>query len=252
MNGFQVLIPARYASSRLPGKVLLPLAGRPLIEHVHRAARRSGASGVYVATDDARVLEVCERFGARVVLTAADHLTGTDRVAEAVAQLGLGEDEIVVNLQADEPLTPPECLAMVAEDLRRYRGAAIATVCTPIRSAADLHNPNVVKVVMDRDGYALYFSRAPIPWNREEFVNNPGGLPAGGHYRHLGIYAYRVGYLKALAALPSAPAEVAEKLEQLRALYHGAKIHVSVVPEPIPPGVDAADDLARVEKLLQD
>ncbi len=250
MSRFQVIIPARYSSTRLPGKVLLPIAGRPLVEHVHRVALASGAAAVHIATDDERVRAACEKFGARVLMTATDHATGTDRLAECVQALALAPETIVVNLQGDEPLTPPAALARVAAALERDDLASIATLCTPIRTAQELHSPNAVKVVFDRGGYAQYFSRAPIPFDRDAFARAPTGLPDGPYYRHLGLYAYRAGYLTKLAALPPAPAETAEKLEQLRALHDGARIHVGVMADNIPAGVDTDADIARVERLL--
>ena len=250
MTGFSIIIPARYESSRLPGKVLLPLAGKPMIEHVHRVAVASGAHRVLVATDDPRVEQACHEFDADVMLTAADHESGTDRLAECVRRLQLADDEVVVNLQGDEPLMPPSQVSRVAAALMEHSSASIATLCSVISSGHELHDPNAVKVVMDRDGFALYFSRAPIPWDRDAFAADPASLSEATAYRHVGIYAYRVGYLKKLASLPPAQLEVSEKLEQLRALADGARIHVSVVTEPIPAGLDTPDDLERVAALL--
>ncbi|MDJ0655884.1 MAG: 3-deoxy-manno-octulosonate cytidylyltransferase [Xanthomonadales bacterium] len=250
MTGFSVIIPARYESSRLPGKVLLPLAGKPMIEHVHGVALASGARRVLVATDDSRVEQACRGFGAEVMLTGADHQSGTDRLAECVQRLELADDEVVVNLQGDEPLMPPSQVNRVAAALLEHGDASIATLCSVITSGAELHDPNAVKVVMDRNGFALYFSRAPIPWDRDAFTADPTALSGATAYRHIGIYAYRAGYLKTLSALPPAPLEVSEKLEQLRALADGARIHVSVVTEAIPAGVDTRSDLQRVEALL--
>lgn len=248
MTAFQVIIPARYDSTRLPGKVLRPIAGRALIEHVHRVALATGAAAVHVATDDERVAAACRGFGARVLMTSPAHPTGTDRIAECVARLGLADDTIVVNLQGDEPLTPPAALVTVAAALEREREAAIATLCIPIGDPAEVHNPNAVKVVFDRCGMALYFSRAPIPFARDRTAAD--SPPHGLWFRHLGVYAYRAGYLKEAATLAPAPAEQAEKLEQLRWLHHGARIHVSVVAAAIPPGVDTEEDLERVARVL--
>ncbi len=248
MTGFQVIIPARYDSTRLPGKVLRPIAGRALIEHVHRVARAAGPAAVHVATDDERVAAACRGFGARVLMTSAAHTTGTDRIAECVERLGLADEVIVVNLQGDEPLTPPAALVTVAQALEREPEAAVATLCTGIVDSSEVRNPNAVKVVFDQRGMALYFSRAPIPFQRDRVAADGG--PPGLWFRHLGVYAYRAGFLKKAAALAPAPAEQAEKLEQLRWLHHGARIHVSVVAQAIPPGVDTEEDLARVARVL--
>ncbi len=248
---FRVAIPARYAASRLPGKPLRELAGRPLIEHVYRRARESGAREAVVATDDTRVREIAESFGARVVMTAADHRSGTERLAEAVERLGWGEEEIVVNLQGDEPLMPPALLRQVAVDLAAHPEAEIATLCARIHAAEELFAPEVVKVVVDERGYALYFSRAPIPWDRDAFGAG-GGTPylRGEHLRHVGLYAYRVGYLARHARLGHSPLEHTESLEQLRALWHGIPVHVALAEETPGPGVDTEADLERAAALL--
>ena len=246
---FHVLIPARYQSVRLPGKVLRPIAGRPMLAHVHDAARAAGATNVWVATDDRRVAEACGEFGATAVMTG-QHESGSDRIAEAAARLGLPDEAIVVNLQGDEPLMPPAAIREVAMQLAGSDDG-MATLCTPIRSADDLFNPNVVKVVMDERGRALYFSRAPIPWDRDRFGATPEVLgEAGQWYRHVGLYAYRLGFLQRLTAAPVCMLERVERLEQLRAMFLGERIGVHVHPEPIPAGVDVEDDIARVEQAL--
>ncbi len=249
--GFCVVIPARYGSTRLPGKPLLEIAGRPMIRHVWERAVASAAEEVVIATDDPRVARCAEDFDARVCLTGGHHRSGSDRIAEVLEQLAWPEERIVVNLQGDEPCTPPALLNQVAEDLAEHSGAAMTTLAEPIRERADLFDPDVVKVVTDAEGYALYFSRAPIPWHRDEFLE--GDLPLPKHTdfrRHLGIYAYRAGFLRRYVNWSPAPLELAESLEQLRVLWHGERIHVSRAVEAPGPGVDTRDDLARVEALL--
>lgn len=235
---FSVIIPARYASTRFPGKPLVDLAGKPMVVRVCERAAQSGAAGVHVATDDERIASAVEAHGFKVVMTRADHASGTDRLAEAAAQLRLGEEQIVVNVQGDEPLIEPKLIRQVAD---RLAAADMATACHAIHDAASLTNPNVVKVVLDASGHALYFSRSRIPYPRER--ESPC-------YRHAGIYAYRVGFLKRYAALAPAPLEKAEALEQLRALWHGHRIAVVVSETDIPPGVDTPQDLEAVRRML--
>lgn len=246
---FKVVIPARYASMRLPGKPLLDIAGRTMIEWVMAAATRSGANEVLVATDDARI---AQRVGASAVMTLATHQSGTDRIAEVARTRGWDERAIVVNVQGDEPLLPPELINRVAALLEQHSDADIATLCTPFGSLREFLDPNAVKVVMRSDGSALYFSRAPIPFARE---GAPQGIASQtsfqGAYRHLGLYAYRVGALARLSALPPSELETIEKLEQLRALQAGMKIMLSVVAEPPPAGVDTLEDLERVRSVLR-
>lgn len=249
--GFHVIIPARYASTRLPGKPLLDIAGKPMLQHVCERAMESGAASVTVATDDSRILEAVQSFGATACLTSAEHTSGTERLAEAAGLLGLGDEEIVVNLQGDEPLMPPVLLAQVAEILEGDHGADMSTLCTRIHTAAELFDPHVVKVVMDRLGNALYFSRAVIPWDRDAFAVTTEELPEQAiHYRHLGIYAYRVGFLEAYVKKAACDLERMESLEQLRVLWHGGRIHVAEASEVPGPGVDTAEDLERVRALL--
>lgn len=249
---FTVLIPARYGATRFPGKPLHLLAGRPMIQHVVERARESGARKIVVATDDARIRTVCESFGAEVCMTSDQHRSGTDRLAEVARTLRMAEDEIVVNLQGDEPLMPPQLLTQVAQALHDHRDAAIATLCVPIGNANELHNPNVVKVVTDRFGYALYFSRATIPWARDAFAAQPNAIPDDvRHFRHLGIYAYRAKFLTEFTRLEPAPPELAESLEQLRALWHGHRVHVSVASDVPPPGVDTPEDLVAAEQRIK-
>ncbi len=246
---FRVAIPARYASTRLPGKPLLPLAGEPMLAHVYRRALESGAEAVVIATDDERIAHVAHQLGAPVCMTSPHHASGTDRLAEVVEQLGWDESCIVVNLQGDEPLMPPALIRQTAELLAAYPEAGLATLCTLIQHPGELFDPNVVKVVRDAQGFASYFSRAPIPWQRDYFaLHGQTSLPAEvTFYRHLGLYAYRAGVLRRYPQLALAPTEQGESLEQLRALWHGIRIQVAVANCAPPPGVDTAEDLARAE-----
>ncbi|MEW6168826.1 MAG: 3-deoxy-manno-octulosonate cytidylyltransferase [Pseudomonadota bacterium] len=246
---FRVVIPARLGSTRLPRKVLRTLAGRPLLHHVWEAACSAGAEAVVIATDSTEVLDACGAFGADVQMTSAQHQSGTDRVAEIARTRGWAQDAIVVNLQGDEPLMPPQLLRHAARLLAEDGTAQLASLCHPIHAVDEWLSPNVVKVVMDRRGHALYFSRAPIPHLRDGAPAAPR-FPAGLAYRHIGLYAYRVGALAGLSALPPAPLEACEALEQLRALTHGLAIRMGIVDEPPPRGVDTEDDLAAVAALL--
>ncbi|MBM5811589.1 MAG: 3-deoxy-manno-octulosonate cytidylyltransferase [Gammaproteobacteria bacterium] len=248
---FRVVIPARYAATRLPGKPLAPLAGQPMFRHVHALACASGAGEVIIATDDERIATVARDFGAAVELTGPDHACGTDRIAEVAGRRGWPEDAIVVNVQADEPLLPPALVAQVARLLEADPAAAMATLATPLRSLAEYLDPNVVKVAVRADGQALYFSRAPIPWRRD---TAPAGLASqtdcSAARRHLGLYAYRVGALRAIAAAPSSPLEQLERLEQLRALELGFAIRVADAEAVPGRGVDTPEDLAAVAAVL--
>lgn len=251
MTNFRVVIPARYAASRLPGKPLREVAGRTLLEHVYRVGCASGAAEVVVATDDERVIDAASAFGARVCLTSKDHQTGTDRLAEVAVHYGWPDDAIVVNLQGDEPLLPPDLLPRVAEALSAEPSAGVATLCAPVASVAEVFDPNVVKVVRDRAGFALYFSRAPIPWQRGAFSEGPPQqLATGQWWRHIGIYSYRVATLCKFAKFSVDPIESCEMLEQLRALRGGIRIRVLETASVPPAGVDTEADLMRVEKIL--
>ncbi|WP_439888157.1 3-deoxy-manno-octulosonate cytidylyltransferase [Pseudomonas sp. MBLB4123] len=251
-TAFTVVIPARYASSRLPGKPLQQIAGKPMIQHVWEQACKSGAQQVVVATDDARIVEACRGFGAAVQLTRPDHNSGTDRLAEVASALGLAADAIVVNVQGDEPLIPPAIIDQVAANLAANPQAAIATLAEPIDEVSALFNPNVVKVASDASGLALTFSRAPLPWARDAFAVDRQQLPAGVPYRrHIGIYAYRAQFLHDFVAWGPCWLENTECLEQLRALWHGVRIHVADALQAPPAGVDTADDLERVRRLLE-
>lgn len=244
-----VIIPARYASTRLPGKPLLDLGGQPMIVRVVEAARRCGAERVVVATDDTRIHAAVTRFGAEAVMTRADHASGTDRLAEAIGMLGLDDDAIVVNLQGDEPLMDAALLRQVAGALAARPDAGMATACHAIASREEFLNPNVVKVVTDHQGYALYFSRAPIPWPRDAMAGKATApLKA---FRHIGLYAYRAGFVARYAAWPACPLEVTESLEQLRVLWQGGKIAVVEADQAPPGGVDTPEDLERVRAVFK-
>lgn len=240
-----LVIPARYASSRLPGKPLRELAGKPLIQHVHERALAADFATVLVATDDERIRRVCEGFGAQVAMTASTHETGSDRLAEVVQQQGWSDDTIVVNLQGDEPLTPVVNLHQLAKNLADYPQASMATLATPITHADDFTNPNIVKVVRDEQGLALYFSRAPIPFQRDAGIDLEKYA-----LRHIGMYAYRAGFLKAFAGMQPSLPEQLEKLEQLRALSHGYRIHVDIAAEIPGAGVDTEEDALKVSAIL--
>lgn len=246
--GFTVLIPARRASTRLPDKPLADLGGKPMVVRVAERARRSGATQVCVAADDTAILDACAAHGVPALLTRTDHASGTDRLAEASAQLGLGADAIVVNVQGDEPLIDPALIDAVAALLRARSDAAMATAAHPIASVDEFRNPNVVKVVLDAWQTALYFSRAPVPWWRDGFAHGVVTLPSPAPLRHIGLYAYRVGFLQRFPTLAAAPLEQIEALEQLRALWHGERIAVHVSAEAPGPGVDTPEDLARVRR----
>jgi 3-deoxy-manno-octulosonate cytidylyltransferase (CMP-KDO synthetase) len=248
---FIVVIPARHASTRLPGKMLADIGGRPMVVHVAERARASGAAEVIVATDHESIAAAVTRHGFTALMTRTDHASGTDRIAEVAAQRGYATETIVVNVQGDEPMIEPTLISAAAQQLTDRPDAAIATLAFPIADAAEFKNPNVVKVVLDKNGYALYFSRALIPYARDAFAGGidtlPPGLPA---HRHIGLYAYRAGYLASYARMSPAPLEHFEALEQLRALWQGHRITVAVAPAAPHAGVDTAEDLLRVRTLL--
>ncbi|MFV1973136.1 MAG: 3-deoxy-manno-octulosonate cytidylyltransferase [Thiohalobacterales bacterium] len=249
---FKVVIPARFASSRLPGKPLLELAGRPMLQHVHERATGSGADEVVIATDDERVEAAARRFPADVCMTSAEHTSGTERLAEVAAARGWGDDTMIVNLQGDEPLMPAILIDQVASDLAAHEPASITTLAYPLESSINETDPHVVKVVLDREGYAMYFSRAPVPWHRDLHETGSGMAGVQPVLHHVGLYAYRAGFLKHYSELEPSPLEVFEKLEQLRVLWHGYRIHVGITTEVPGPGVDTAEDLALVERLMQE
>lgn len=249
---FKVVIPARYASSRLPAKPLLDIGGKPMVVCVAQQALASGAEEVVVATDHVDIFNTVERFGFKAVMTREDHLSGTDRIAEVAAHFKWLDDVLVVNVQGDEPLINPKLIGQVATDLNAHPQASIATLCHAIHDKETMLNPNVVKVVTDAQGYAMYFSRAPIPYPRDVFAHSQE-LPLDiSIYRHVGIYAYRASFLHAYANLRPALIEQCEALEQLRAMWHGHKISVSISDEAPASGVDTHQDLERVRKIVAD
>lgn len=245
-QNFHVVIPARFASSRFPGKPLVLLAGRTVLEHVWRQAGKSRAADVVVATDDERVAAAARGMGADVLMTRDSHRSGTERAAEVAQVRGWADDDVVVNVQGDAPLIPPSAIDQVAELLAAWPGAAIATLCTPIWAIEDYLSAHVVKVVCDRDGRALYFSRSPIPATSH---SGPGDVP--GSFRHVGLYAYRAGALRRVAAAPPCALEVSESLEQLRALWLGLEIRVALARDLLGPDVDTPEDLDRAAEFLR-
>jgi 3-deoxy-manno-octulosonate cytidylyltransferase (CMP-KDO synthetase) len=248
--GYTVLIPARLASTRLPDKPLADIAGKPMVVRVAERALRSKASRVVVAADSDAIVQACRAHGVEAVLTRGDHPSGSDRLAEASRLLALAPDDVVVNVQGDEPLISPLLIDAVAALLEQRPGADMSTAAHPIGDLAEFTNPNVVKAVLDANGHALYFSRAPIPWWRDGFAGGVSQLPVPAPLRHIGIYGYRVAFLQRFPALPQAPVEVCEALEQLRALWHGHRIAVHVSAEAPGPGVDTPADLERVRLLF--
>jgi 3-deoxy-manno-octulosonate cytidylyltransferase (CMP-KDO synthetase) len=248
--GFTVLIPARLASTRLPDKPLADIAGLPMVVRVAQRAEQSSAAQVVVAADSERIADACSRHGVRVVLTRPDHPSGSDRLAEACEHLGLAGDDVVVNVQGDEPLIAPALIDAMAQLLAERREASMSTAAHPITSVAEFTNPNVVKVVLQADGLALYFSRAPIPWWRDGFAQGVQSLPDPAPLRHVGIYGYRAGFLRAFPKMAQAPLETCEALEQLRALWHGHRIAVHVTQSAPGAGVDTPEDLERVRRVF--
>lgn len=254
---FTVVIPARYSSQRLPGKPLEMIAGQTMVERVYRCAQKSEAQRVIVATDDERIEKVVREFGAEVVMTSNDHPSGTDRLQEVATSLKLNDEDIIVNVQGDEPLIPAAVINQVARNLARNPEASAATLSETIVGSHEVFNPNAVKVVKDNKGLALYFSRAPMPWGRDLFLNQEGWLakgelPVGVYQRHIGIYAYRVALLHEYVSWPPAELEQIEKLEQLRILAMGKKIHVEKACEKVPGGVDTPADLERMRALFSE
>jgi 3-deoxy-manno-octulosonate cytidylyltransferase (CMP-KDO synthetase) len=253
MSDFYAVIPARHASTRLPGKPLADIHGKPMVVRVAERAAASGAAGVWVATDHTGVAAAVTAAGVAVVMTSPDCASGSDRLAEVAERLGWPDNAVVVNVQGDEPLIDPALIQAVAMALFQHPDAAMATLSHPLHDAAEAFNPNVVKVVTDKNGYALYFSRAPIPWARDAWMGAPPsalpeGLPIG---RHIGLYAYRVGFLKSYPTLARPAIEAFESLEQLRALWHGYRIVVIEAGQAMPPGVDTPEDLEKVRALYQ-
>ena len=249
---YTVIIPARFASSRLPGKPLADIGGKPMIQHVYEQAKKSTAITVVIATDDARVESAAKDFGGEVCMTSADHESGTDRLQEVCQKLGLADDEIVVNVQGDEPFIPPSVITQVANNLTDNTSASAATLSEPITSIDTVFDSNAVKVVSDNTGMALYFSRASIPWVRDNFDSATPVLPENDLVqRHIGIYAYKVSLLNKFVSWSPAMLEQNEKLEQLRILANGERIHVAQAIEDVPGGVDTPEDLIRVNEIYQ-
>jgi len=249
---FKVVIPARYSSTRLPGKPLLNIADKPMIVHVCERAQEADADEIVVATDDDRIFQVVSNLGFKAVMTRADHQSGTERIAEVARLCGWAGDEIIVNLQGDEPLIPPAYISEAAEALAGQNQAGIATLAAQINDPEEVFNPNAVKVVLDKMGYALYFSRAPIPWERDTFTRS-GGEPSGKmpYLRHIGMYAYTVDFLNRYCLWDASLLESVESLEQLRILWHGESIKVHIVDKTPAAGVDTQEDLIRVEQVLR-
>ena len=252
---FSVIIPARLNSVRLPKKVLLDIAGKPMIERVFDRAKESGALNVIVATDSEEIADIAENFGAQVCMTESTHQSGTERLAEAVAKLGFDEEDIIVGLQADEPLMPPQLILQLAHNLAEHDHVKAATLATKLKTPEELFNPNVVKVVLNHRHYAMTFSRAPMPWDRDQFadiktIDLQKIKLSDVYFRHIGMYAYRAGFLETYANWPICALEKTESLEQLRILWNGYKIHVGVTDAVIPAGVDTQADLDRVRQGL--
>ncbi|OOF51800.1 3-deoxy-manno-octulosonate cytidylyltransferase [Rodentibacter genomosp. 1] len=249
---FTVIIPARFASSRLLGKPLADIAGKPMIQHVFEKAQQSGANRVIIATDNEKVAEVAQSFGAEVCMTSEQHNSGTERLAEVVEKLTISDDEIIVNIQGDEPLIPPVIVRQVAENLAKFK-VNMATLAVKIHEPEELFNPNVVKVLTDKEGYVLYFSRSVIPYDRDQFMDlqDVANVTLTDVYlRHIGIYAYRAGFIKKYVQWAPTQLENLEKLEQLRVLWYGERIHVELAKEVPAVGVDTAEDLEKVRSIL--
>lgn len=246
---FRVIIPVRFNSARLPGKPLLDIAGKPMIQHVYERAKDSGAESVVIATDSDEIATVAEGFGAKVCMTLPDHQSGTERLSEAVEALEYDDDEIIVNVQGDEPLIDPALISQVARDLSEHEPVKVASICEPLQSVEDLTNTHVVKVVLNRRSFAMYFSRSPIPW--QSAISHHAQIDLSENYfRHVGLYAYRVGVLKDYINWTESPYEALESLEQLRVLWNGHKIHMSVSNKKLAPGVDTQEDLDRVRAIM--
>jgi len=256
---FNVVIPARHASTRLPGKMLLNMGGKPMIQHVYERASQSGAERVIIATDHESIVDAVKGFSGEVILTSSVHRSGTERIAEVVDKLGFEDNAIIVNVQGDEPLIEPQLIRSVAENLAQKPDASIATVATPIKLSADFENPNIVKVVLDKDSFALYFSRASIPWPRDSYMEKEFkelsdddltnfSVP---FYRHIGMYAYTARFVKTYVTLPPSPLEKIESLEQLRALFNGYRISVLVVDKTEGIGVDTREDYDKVKDIIE-
>lgn len=252
MNPYKIVIPARFSSTRLPGKPLIKLAGKPMIQHVYERARATGVEDIVIATDDDRIEAIAKAFGAEVVMTSPDHENGTERIAEVARIKGWSQDSVIVNLQGDEPLIPQSLIALTAQGLIDHPEAGMSSLCTPLTVDADVFSPNVVKVVLDKQNFAMYFSRASIPWDRDAYSgdldNMTKKMPV---YRHIGMYGYRVSFLNQYTQMEACALEATESLEQLRALWYGVKIHMAVIEQAPGHGVDTLEDVKRVEHELE-
>lgn len=247
---FRVIIPVRLDSTRLPGKPLLDIHGKPMVQHVYERAMDSGAESVVIATDSDEVAEVAESFGAPVCLTASDHQSGTERIAEAIDALEYDDDEIIVNVQGDEPMIRPDIINKVAADIAEHDAIKVSSLCEPIHNIEDLNDTNIVKVLLNRRHFAMYFSRAPIPWQLGFKTGDAVDLSQC-YYRHVGLYAYRVSVLRDYIDWPESPFEALESLEQLRVLWNGFRIHMTIVEGKLPPGVDTPEDLEKARELMK-
>ena len=254
MEAFRIIIPARYESTRFPGKALADINGKPMIQHVYeRALECKGAASVVIATDDKRIEQAAKKFGAEVCMTSDQHQTGTDRLAEAASSLRYADNDIVVNVQGDEPLISPSIIEQVAFELSEHPSADVATLCAPIETADQLFAPNFAKIILDKNNFALYFSRAPIPWDRDNFpLKDDAYLPPHIYFKHVGIYSYRVKFLKRFIVWRPCIIESLEKLEQLRMIYYGAKIYAGVAKVQTAIGVDTPEDLEKVLEFLSE
>jgi 3-deoxy-manno-octulosonate cytidylyltransferase (CMP-KDO synthetase) len=251
MSEYKIVIPARYGSSRLPGKPLIELAGKPMVQHVYERALETGVKDIVIATDDKRIFEAAQGFGANVIMTRVDHENGTERIAEVAEKMGWQGGDVIVNLQGDEPLIPKSLIELTAKGLLENPEAGMSSLCTPITNAEDAFDPNAVKAVLDNKGFAMYFSRAPIPYDRDLYKNTQNEITKlAPVYRHIGMYGYRVSFLKQYSEMEMTALEQAECLEQLRALCYGVKIHMSVIEQAPGHGVDTPDDVKRVERQL--
>jgi 3-deoxy-manno-octulosonate cytidylyltransferase (CMP-KDO synthetase) len=248
---FRVIIPARYDSTRLPGKVLANINGKSMLQHVYERAMESGADSVVIATDNPKISKAAAGFGAKVCMTSSEHQSGTERIAEAALTLDYAPDEIIVNVQGDQPFILPQAIRQVAEDLEKHDNVKISSICERISHREDLFNPGVVKVVLNWRNYAVYFSRAPIPWDVEQFKNSEKAVPNDQHYKHVGLYAYRVSFLQEYIQWPPSPLERIESLEQLRILWNGSRMHMVISKDKIPPEVNTPEDLEKAREYAK-
>lgn len=248
---FRIIIPARYASTRLPGKVLMDIGGKPMLQHVYERSVESGADSVVIATDDPKISKVARNFGAKVCMTSVEHQSGTERIAEAALALDYSPEEIVVNVQGDQPFILPQAIRQVAEDLDKHDNVKVSSICERINRNEDLFDPSVVKVVLNWRNYAMYFSRSPIPWDVESFNDPSKALVSECHYRHVGLYAYRVSFLLEYIEWSASPLEKMEFLEQLRILWKGIRMHMVISKDRIPPEVNTPEDLKKIMEYMK-